>query len=280
MKSSLKEILLFSILFISVWEVFAQENRELKRTESGNSIYQYNKELDYYFCLPRGYNSNEAKQFPLVIYLHGGGGYGKLDGFDYLGYSSDCEGEAKDLGGFQSNYPSFILIPQSKGAWDADKVIPIVEKFKSEYLVDEKRIYLIGYSMGGSGSYSFANGYYDYNKTLLAAIIRLAGQSQTALRDSIALNTSVWIHVGLDDTALRISIAREAYEFLKGNYPDGKESIEDIDIDGITGNTFTLEVKGIPKVKKTEYDGVGHGIYRFPFDDKGLLSWLFDQHLD
>lgn len=260
----MRAAILLAMLVVSVLNGYSQEK------ESG---FQYNNDLDFYYSLPQHYNlaENETKLFPLVIYLHGGGGRGKIGGLDFLGYSDEA---------FQSTYPSFVLVPQSDRGWNPGKINPLIEKFVSEYPVDTRRIYLIGYSMGGSGSYIIANGLYDYNQTLFAGIIRLAGQSQTTLRDPIALNTSVWMHIGLDDTPLRVDITREAYGFLKENHPNSDESAEKVEINGISGTTFTLEGKGSSQVKLTEYDGVGHGIFRFPFDDRGLMSWLFQQHLE
>lgn len=66
---------------------------------------------------------------------------------------------------------------------------------KKKYRIDYNRIYLIGYSMGGSGSYSLANAYYKYNKHLFDGILRLAGQSQITLESSIIENTSVWLQI-------------------------------------------------------------------------------------
>jgi len=134
--------ILLVVLFVSVCRMNAQEEK---------IEYQHNDELDYYYRLPSGWNlvENEAKLFPLVIYLHGGGGYGKFEGLGYLAYSD---------GAFQSTCPSFVLVPQSKKGWDPGKITPLIESFKLMYPVDNRCIYLIGYSMGGSGSYILANG--------------------------------------------------------------------------------------------------------------------------
>jgi predicted peptidase len=184
----MRELTLIGVSIVCYLGVNAQAVEVTKKPGDKGSAFQYDRELDYYFCLPLKYHDglSRSKKFPLVIYLHGGGGYGKINGLDYLGYSDSLTTEDPVAENFQKKYPSFILVPQSKRGWDAGKLIPIVEQFKSTHPVDEKRIYLIGYSMGGSGSYVFINGYYDHNQTLFAAIIRLAGQSQTTLRDPIA----------------------------------------------------------------------------------------------
>lgn len=271
-----KLVLIFLLVFPSVI-IFAQEG-----TEYTLSLFQHNNESDYYYCLPWNYNNaqTDTKLYPLVIYLHGAGSYGEINSLDYLGYSVDDQNPGAVAKNFQINYPSFVLVPQSKQGWDTSKIIPIIEDFISKYPIDRKRIYLIGHSMGGSGTYILANGYYDYNRTLFAAIIRLAGQSQTILRDSVAFHTSVWLHIGLDDSPQRIDTAREAYNFLRLKNPDTTEFTEKINIGGITGTTTTLKRDNSAIINKTEYDGTGHDIYRFPFDDKRLISWLFSKKLD
>lgn len=278
----MKKIIFLVILSFSIGNIIAQQKMALAKSEIEIYEFQYNKDSDYFYCLPNDYGKvgNEAKRYPLVIYLHGGGGSGDISRLDYLGYTDDNNEKNQIAEKFQSKYPSFVFVPQSKRGWDGSKIIPLVEDFKSKYPIDNKRIYLIGYSMGGSGSYIFANDYYDYNQTLFAAIIRLAGQSQTILRDEISLKTSVWLHVGLNDVPKRINITREAYNFLKLKHPDVKESKEKININGITGTTLSLSDKKSENIKKTEYNGVGHGIYRFPFDDNNLLLWLFNQKLE
>jgi predicted peptidase len=273
---------LFILLFFIASDcIFSSVALQAQNTGSDKaSEFQYNKTSDYFYCFPKDFNQTDSQteKYPLVIYLHGGGGYGKISGLDFLGYAADTGNSVAAK--FQSQYPAFVLVPQSKRGWNPDQIIPVVEEFKSTYPVDTTRIYLIGYSMGGSGSYSFLNGYYDHNKTLLAGVIRLAGQSQTSLRDEIVSKTAVWLHVGLDDVPARLSVMREAYEFLKMKKPNATESSENIKIGDVSGTTTSLIINNKARIRKTEYDAVGHDIYRFPFEDDRLMLWLFQQKLE
>jgi predicted peptidase len=250
--------------------------------ESDRPFFQYNQSSDYYYCLPWNYNnqSNSNRNYPLVVYLHGWWGAGKVNNLNYLGYDTDDGIDDKTAKNFQVNYPSFVLVPQSnENAWDALKVIKEIEEFKGKYRIDNNRIYLIGYSMGGSGSYILANGWYDFNQSLFAGIIRLAGQSQTTLRDEIAQKTSVWLHIGLSDEKTRINVTREAYSFLKSKHPQAVESTSNVNINGIIGTTVTLKENNTETIKKTEYKNIGHGIDIFPFGNDSLIKWLFEQEL-
>jgi len=131
--------------------------------------------------------------------------------------------------------------------------------------------------MGGSGSYSLSNDYYDYNGTLFAGIIRLAGQSQTVVRNAISEKTSIWMHIGLDDDAVRIQVTRDAYTFLKTYHSTAAETTVTNSNTGYEATTLTLTKNGIEVAKKTEYVGVGHGIATLPFNDEYLIKWLYSQ---
>jgi predicted peptidase len=155
------------ILLFILCNSFAREDKVQERSNPEKSVFQYNKKSDHYYCIPVNYNKteNDSDKYPLVIYLHGSGGAGKISTLDYLGHSENNSPDNQIAENFQVNYPSFVLVPQSPaGGWDPEKIIPLTEDFKSKYRIDNKRIYLIGYSMGGSGSYIFANAYYDYNQ--------------------------------------------------------------------------------------------------------------------
>jgi len=244
--------------------------------------FEYNSDSDFYFCKPWNYekDTNLNKKYPLIIYLHGAGSAGKINYLNYLGYDSNFLFENVEARNFQLNYPCFVLVPQTSTSWDNNSLINLIENTKKNYRIDLNRIYLIGYSMGGSGSYSLANAYYKHNKHLFAGIIRLAGQSQTTLEDSIIKNTSVWLHIGLKDSDLRIQITREAYNYLKINHPQAIETKSQPNMTTYSGTTVTLTENGREIAKKTEYNNVGHGINNLPFADDYLLKWLFNQKLE
>jgi len=249
--------------------------------KSDRPKFEHNTSSNFYFCKPWNYDKsfNSERDYPLVVYLHGAGSAGKINYLDYLGYDANLLFDNAQARNFQLNYPCFVLVPQTNDSWDNDKLINLIEDFKKSHRIDLNRIYLIGYSMGGSGSYSLANAYYQYNKHLFAGIIRLAGQSQTTLEDSIVKHTSVWLHIGLKDSELRIQVTRDAYDFLKANHLQSIETTSKVNISPYSGTTVTLTENGVEIAKKTEYNNVGHGINNLPFADEYLLKWLFSQQV-
>ncbi|MBN1525248.1 MAG: hypothetical protein JW904_12235 [Spirochaetales bacterium] len=246
--------------------------------------FEYNAASDYYYCLPWNYSRewNSRREYPLVIFLHGSGGAGNISYLNYLGYQDPDSTYINQIAyNFQTTHPSFVLIPQTAGSWNNQILMSEIESFKAAYRINEQRIYVIGYSMGGSGSYSLANAYCDDNGSLFAGIVRLAGQSQISVRDAIAEHTAVWMHTGLEDEAIRITTTREAYDFLK-NHPvnlHAEESVAVYDVNGKSVATKTL-TRGKNEVAKiSEYADTGHGIVMLPAQDPEIMEWLFEQQI-
>lgn len=256
-----------------VSETFDMTNRPYFKFDTGKN---------QYLLEPWNYNLqiNKDRKYPLVIFLHGSGGAGDISYLNYLGYDKPGNILADETAlKFQKEHPCFVLVPQTSSEWNNINLIGQVEFIKTSYRIDTARIYLIGYSMGGSGSYSFANSYYDFNRHLFAGIIRLAGQSQTIVSDEIAKRTAIWLHIGLNDLEERINVTRAAYAFLKNSHPEAVETSEEVDIPEITGITYSLKIGKDDMFKRTEYDKVGHDIVLMPFKDKYLIEWLFRHKL-
>ena len=284
----MKYISLLSTIILIMLFSCSEDNYSSKSDipEDFNSLtrpyFVYNNEMNQYVLEPWNYKSphNHNRNYPLVIFLHGSGGAGNITYLNYIGYDNPEDNrEDQTALEFQKNHTCFTLVPQTGSSWNNSDLIEQVEYFKENCRIDTNRIYLIGYSMGGSGSYSFANAYYDYNKHLFAGIIRLAGQSQTSVRNAIANRTGIWLHIGLDDSEQRVQVTRDAYNYLKDFHTNAHESTTQVPIEGYNGITYTLSVNNKDQFKRTEYEGIGHGVAAFPFKDSYLIEWLFKQTL-
>lgn len=244
--------------------------------------FKFDAVRNQYLLEPWNYNlqQNKDRKYPLVVFLHGSGGAGDISYLNYLGYDkADNKQPDETALKFQKEHLCFVLVPQTSSEWNNSTLTAQVEFIKSSYRIDTSRIYLIGYSMGGSGSYSFANAYYDSKKQLFAGIIRLAGQSQTVVRSAIADKTSIWLHIGLNDIEERILVTRAAYAFLKNYHSDAVETKSPVTIGGYTGTTYSLSIGNDDRFKRTEYNNVGHDIVLLPFRDPYLIEWLFKHNL-
>lgn len=164
----------------------------------------------YYQALPPSYDSSD-KQFPLLVFLHGGGELG--DGSDtslpkILKNSITRRLHEKDFPvSFTVNNQSFSFIIISPQFAEWPKVADVHEVIMhaiGKYRVDVSRIYLSGLSMGGGATWEYAGSQYG---TLLASIVPMCGASwaDSAVAKKIAQNEiPAWAFHNEDDAAVTV----------------------------------------------------------------------------
>ncbi len=116
--------------------------------------------MPYLLFVPEGYD--KTKQYPLVLWLHGGGtrgndlklllAHGDQHGIGFLARADN-----------QAKYPSFIVAPQcpQNRFWadsDSDRptaetrlVVEILDRVREDFSVDSRRLYVMGMSLVGMG---------------------------------------------------------------------------------------------------------------------------------
>jgi predicted peptidase len=241
--------------------------------------------IKYRLCKPINYSSNNSTLFPLVVFLHGAGERGTDNRRASLGLSYLGNGFSYDARTFKKKFPSFVYVPQApkKTTWDGknlENVIATIDHLTTSYPIDPKRLYLIGYSMGGSGTYALSDTYYKHSGQLFAGIIRLAGQGSFSDQvHSTISKSSLWLHIGLNDTPLRVAKARKAYAFQKKVHPTATEKITEKEEHNQVVVTKTLSINNTERFKLSEYSMQGHNINQLPFEDPAVLNWLFSQTL-
>ncbi len=103
-------------------------------------------EMPYRLMSPYGFDA--SKLYPVIVSLHGGGGRG-TDNRKQLRVWNKLLTEEPT----RSAYPSYVLAPQTTRLWDAahlEKIKTVVAALPS---ADRDRIYILGHSMGGHGTY-------------------------------------------------------------------------------------------------------------------------------
>jgi predicted peptidase len=223
----------------------------------------------------------EGKQYPLIVSLHGAGGVGD-DNLSNLRYWNGI----MTLPKWRELYPCYVLVPQAipgsnwgpKPAMAAladvyvkdmlPLVFEVVEQLREEHPIDGNRIYALGASMGGSGTWNILAA---KPEMFAAAIPVCAGQFPEHYAEKLT-GIPLWIFHGYADNTISVDRSRDAFAALK---------------------------KAGANVKYTEMRGVGHAAwvpaFRYVGDDRirgyetsysgeecdrtdQVWDWLFAQH--
>ena len=214
---------------------------------------------------PWGYDktANAQRLYPLVVF----GPHNKASEF----FTTDIRKR------YPAFYVSYIEWSEAAGAALAD-LIDLGMK-DHHFRIDTRRIYLTGWSAGGSGSFKLVRGFLRKGK-FFAAINRVAGQSESILAEEAVTKTAIWLHIGLHDTPLRVQVSRDLYDHLK-NHPSNASAVETIVDDTIkhgdtdvARHTKVLTRDKIEIVRYTEYPTEGHAAFA-SYSDPYLYEWLF-----
>jgi|SRR5215813_14563186 len=233
-------------------------------TQSGNSVVdgfeartfrsQDGKTMPYRLFIPPNYDSK--KRYPIVLWLHGGGGRGndnikQISGGNrsgsHLWVSSDA----------QAKYPAFVLAPQcpDEQMWttveDASAMpqlklaLQLLAAIEEEFMIDPQRRYVAGQSMGGLGSWSLIT----EHPGMFAAAIPVCGGGNEGLASRLT-HTAIWAFHGAQDQAISADRSRRMIAAIR---------------------------KAGGKPRYTEYSDLRHNSWDRAFQEPELLGWVFAQ---
>lgn len=236
--------------------------------KSQNEVFQKkefvfkNGTIPYRVMFPENYD--KTKKYPLVLFLHGAGERGSDNEKQLVHGASQFSNPESRI-----KYPAIVLFPQcpSEGYWAPIKtrengfgyekspkptpamemVIKLLNSYKKTEAVDKNRIYVVGLSMGGMGTYDLIC---RYPKTFAAAIPICGGVNLERLKK--VRKMPIRIYHGADDNIVSPEHSRDAYIELKAN--------------------------GARKVEYFEFAGVGHNSWTPAFAQSDFLEWLFSQN--
>jgi len=126
----------------------------------------------------------EGETVPLMVFLHGGDHTPTLDYFPH---------EIKN----GKDYPFAVLAPKNdNGTWLTviEEVACTIQYVLDNYPIDASRVYMMGPSAGGIGSYAIAAAYPDY----FAAICPVAGRYSVTAAESLT-KVAIWAFHGNAD---------------------------------------------------------------------------------
>lgn len=199
------------------------------------------KSLNFLVSLPKGYDEDSEKKWPLVVFLHGAGERG-----DEL-QKVAAWGPPKMVAEGRE-FPFILISPQcpADSWWALEPVMELIEHAEETYRVDADQIILTGLSMGGYGTWHFAS----FNPNKFAAIVPICGDGTPYLVRSIT-HLPIWTFHGAADTVVPVG--------------------------GTDRLVAELKKRGNENVKYDRYEGVGHNSWSQAYATEGLFPWMMEQ---
>jgi poly(3-hydroxybutyrate) depolymerase len=217
--------------------------------------------LPYRLFVPAEYDPQ--KEYPLVLFHHGGGGTGNDN-------RRNLEGAlVKEwiLPEVQAKNPSFIVVPQIPGkesktsesleaALDAMKlrirtIHEILDSLEEEFSIDRSREYVTGLSFGGECTWmSMIERPDRFAAAVPICATSLLAEMDAADRGERFARLPIWIFHGDADQVVPVETSRKIVKALR-------------------------DAGGDPKY--TEYPDVDHNSWDLAYRDPELIEWLFAQ---
>lgn len=222
--------------------------------EFDNLIFQNTEDtIPYRFLKPKEVKENQ--KYPLVVFLHGMGERGNDNIINLTYITSLFLDEEK-----RNKFPCFVAVPQcpitekwTYPDWYREPrepirtVMSLIDSLKNLPAIDASRIYIMGLSMGGYGTWYLITHY----PSTFAAAVPICGGGDPNQAENF-LYTPVWAFHGADDTTVLPEESRKMIRALE-------------------------KLGGNPKY--TEYKKVGHNSWTPAFQEPQLLPWLFSKRL-
>ena len=90
------------------------------------------------------------RNYPLIVSLHGAGGKGNDNRKQLKDWNKQLAEPER-----RKEFPCYVVAPQAKDLWNNEDFKKIKSYVKTLPAVDHDRIYIMGHSMGGHGTYIF-----------------------------------------------------------------------------------------------------------------------------
>ncbi len=256
-----KAIVIVTLLF-TLQQLNAQKSLELYEKRefiSGKDT------LRYRILYPE--ERKEGKAYPLIVFLHGSGERGRNNEAQLVHGGEFFAREA-----IMRYFPAIVIFPQCPpdSTWSrfkrnkdqqgkeslvtlSEEAPPVPQRLVKElmdsllyhHIVDAKRIYIGGLSLGGFGTYDMLTRYPDY----FAAAFSICGASNVPLMLKKAKKIPLWIFHGALDNVVPPQSDRELYK--------------------------AMMTSGAREVIYTEYPDLNHNSWDAAFAEPRLLPWLF-----
>jgi len=204
---------------------------------------------------------DQSKRYPVIVSLHGAGGRG-TDNRKQLRDWNRLLADKKR----RTDHPCYVLAPQSEGLWNKTHLENIKSIIKALPSVDMDRIYILGHSMGGHGTYIFIQIDPDY----FAAAAPSAGSGLARTKPFIDAarikDIPIWAFHGDKDKICPFERDQKLFDEMKRLGGNMKLTRWEGDGHGVAGKFITGADNGTTQLSSKRCD-----------PETVFLKWLFKQ---
>lgn len=184
-----------------------------------------------------------AQKYPVILSLHGAGGKGSDNRKQLKNWNQQLAEKQR-----RTDFPCYVVAPQADDLWNADDLTAIKKIIEKLPSVDMDRIYVLGHSMGGHGTYIFIQLDPDY----FAAAAPSAGSGLKKTEDFIDAtkiqHIPIWAFHGDKDGVCPLEKDLTVFNTMKelGGlmkltvWKDGNHGVSDLFIPGDKSGTTQL----------------------------------------
>lgn len=264
----------------SVVDLFAQ------RTITSNGV-----TLGYRLFVPENYDPSVA--YPLILALHGAGERG-TNNTSQVAVHRLATTWADPVN--QAEYPAFVVAPQVPPdlRWSAETdpdgssftnvqlaTLAILDGLEAEFTIDPERVYVVGLSMGGHGTWDFISRL----PGRFAAAVEQSGRGYVSQADDIA-HIPIWAFHGELDTTVPPSESRRVIQAMEDLgrqvvYTECRRApVSSVAFDcpgAMSADSLQAELDERADLLWTADADRGHGPWAPWWDFAPLHDWLFAQ---
>jgi predicted esterase len=223
--------------------------------------------LPYFLALPA--SVSPGKRYPIVISLHGSNERGDSASVIAVDWCSPVWTRATN----QAKWPCLVLVPQcpNQDWWNdstlASAVNHLLDTLISVMPIDTDRVYVTGWSMGGSGTWQLLTQFPDR----FAAGIPMSGGGAPS-KAMLIRRVPIWAFHGAQDQTVPVTGSRDMVTALENT------GVTAIYTSGLSDGALESSIQSDPPLLYTEYPYGGHdNIWSQSYNSPYLLPWVFSQ---
>ena len=229
--------------------------------ESWQDLYKPSAFDDMHCRIMTPLSFDPEQKYPVIVSLHGAGGKGTNNKKQLKDWNLQLTDKQ-----IRKNFPCYVVAPQVDQLWNSDhlqKIKSIIDTLPS---TDMDRIYILGHSMGGHGSYIFT----QLDPDFFAAAAPSAGsglrRTEPFIDPEKIKDLPIWAFHGDKDGVCPIEKDQVVFDEMKRLGGNMKFTIWQGDNHGVSGKFIPGAKNGKTYLSSTRCN-----------NEEDFLTWLFAQ---